>query len=60
DPDDPGVLYNVGCVYASFGEADKSLDCLERATSYREWMENDPDLDSLRDHPRFQAIFEKL
>jgi len=66
DPDDALVLYNVACVYTQLGEYEKALDCLERsdtATSSSEalnWMENDPDLDPLRDHPRFQALISKI
>ena len=53
-------LYNVACVYANIGEIDKALDCLEK--SHRsgmaevDWMMNDSDLDTLRDHPRFKAL----
>ncbi len=64
DPGDSGVLYNVGCVYALIGEADKALDCLEQAVlrgyAYREWIENDSDLRSLREHPRFKKVLASL
>ncbi len=64
DPDDPGVLYNVACLYALAGLADTALECLERAVDngfgHREWLDNDTDLDSLRSHPRFQALREKI
>jgi adenylate cyclase len=62
DPEDALVLYNVACVYTQLGEYDKALDCLEQsdtAASSSEalnWIENDPDLDPLRDLPRFQAL----
>ena len=42
------------------------MDCLEQsntAASSSEalnWIENDPDLDPLRDHPRFQALIGKI
>ncbi|MGH7499914.1 MAG: TPR end-of-group domain-containing protein [Gemmatimonadales bacterium] len=26
----------------------------------RAWIENDPDLNAIRSHPRFQAIMEKI
>src|SRR6266581_6474892 len=60
DPEDPGVLYNVGCVYALAGSAEEALDYLDRAIQngfgHREWLENDSDWDSLRGEPRFQAL----
>ena len=65
DPEDALVLYNVACVYTQLGEYDKALDCLEQsdtAASSSEalnWIENDPDLDPLRDLPRFQALLGK-
>jgi adenylate cyclase len=64
DPDDALVLYNVACVYTQLVENDKALDCLERsltAASSSEnlnWIENDPDLDPLRDDPRYKAMIE--
>ena len=58
--EEPQVLYNVACVYALLGEADRAVDCLERSVTHgwgqREWMEHDPDLASLRGHPRFRAL----
>jgi len=64
DPEDSVVLYNVACVYALTGETDRALDCLERAvrngSGHREWMENDSDLESLRQHPRFKALLSNI
>jgi len=66
DPEDALVLYNVACVYTQLGEYEKALDCVERSyetAAHPEslnWMENDPDMDPLRDHPRFQALITKL
>lgn len=58
--EEPQVLYNVACVYALLGERDKAIDCLEKSLTrgwgQREWMEHDPDLASVRDHPRFQQM----
>jgi serine/threonine protein kinase/tetratricopeptide (TPR) repeat protein len=63
DPEDCGILYNVACVYALQGETDGAIDCLEKAMThaywYKRWAENDSDLDSLRNHPRFQALMGK-
>ncbi len=64
DPTDPGILYNVACVYAVGGMADDSLACLDNAVQngfgHREWLENDSDLDSIREDPRFNALLQKL
>ena len=58
--EEPQVLYNVACVYALLGQADKAVDCLEKSITrgwgQREWLEHDPDLAVLRDHPRFRAL----
>ncbi len=58
--EEPQVLYNVACVYALLGEADKAIDCLEKSVTHgwgqREWMEHDPDLAPVRHHPRFRAL----
>jgi non-specific serine/threonine protein kinase len=60
DPDEPQVLYNVGCVYALLGRADKAIDRIAETIAHggwwRTWARNDPDLVTLHDHPRFQAL----
>jgi serine/threonine protein kinase/Flp pilus assembly protein TadD len=60
DPEETSIIYNVGCVYALSGESEKAIDCLEKATArgdwYKGWAQKDSDLDSLRSHPRFQAL----
>ncbi len=64
DSEDPGVLYNVACSYAIMGQTDEAMTCLEKAVQngfgHREWFENDSDLDSLREDPRFQALLKRL
>ena len=64
DPDDAGVLYNVACLNAVGGRAEHALDQLEHAVQngfgHREWIEHDPDLESLRSHPRYQALLSRL
>jgi serine/threonine protein kinase/Flp pilus assembly protein TadD len=64
DPNDSAVLYNVACAYAQLGLTDQALDCLESGTlngaGLRSWIENDPDLNTIRAHPRFQAIMERI
>ncbi len=63
-PDDLTVLYNSACAYASAGRAERALDLLERRlrhkTIHRDWIEQDPDFDSIRDHPRFKALLATL
>jgi serine/threonine protein kinase/tetratricopeptide (TPR) repeat protein len=66
-PDDPAVLYNSACFYALFGERDRALDLLEKMLqtnqhlgTSKDWIVNDPDLDPLRESPRFQAILNRL
>jgi serine/threonine protein kinase/tetratricopeptide (TPR) repeat protein len=64
DPDDPMLLYNLGCFHSLAGELEEAIDCLERAVAggllQRGWYENDGDLDPLRGHPRFKALLERL
>ncbi len=60
DPEDAGVCYNVACLFALEGETDRALEQLKSAFrvgfGHRDWVEQDPDLASLRDDPRFQAL----
>jgi TolB-like protein/Flp pilus assembly protein TadD len=64
DPENPSVLYNVACTYALIGETDKSIDCLEQSISSGmaqvEWIENDPDLEAVREHERFKNLLEEI
>ena len=64
DPTDAGVLYNVACVHTQLGQNDEALRCLEQAVEngfgHREWIEQDPDLDPLRDDARFQALLKRV
>ncbi len=64
DPEENTTLYNVACSYALMEEADRALDLLEQVVGsgfgHKEWVENDTDLSSLRHHPRFQKLLERL
>lgn len=64
DPEQVPILYNAACTYALLGEKDKSLDCLEKALhqgfGHFEWLQRDPELWSLKDHPRFKALLDGL
>jgi tetratricopeptide (TPR) repeat protein len=63
-PYDPLVLYNAACNLALLGEGEHALDGLERAleagVAVGEWIKHDPDFESLRNHPRFQAIVKRI
>jgi len=59
--DDPFTRYYIACMYALTGERERALDSLERVaaklpalTAAR--VRRDPDVDSLRSEPRFEAV----
>ncbi|MBE0595260.1 MAG: tetratricopeptide repeat protein, partial [Gemmatimonadales bacterium] len=60
DPEDPVVVYAFACVCAILGMPDEALDGLAKALEVgfgnRKWILNDPDFESLRDHPRFREL----
>jgi adenylate cyclase len=63
DPDNLSMRYNMACaLILDFNEVDEALDILEtffaRVTSatHIRHMEADPDLDKVRDDPRFQEM----
>jgi serine/threonine protein kinase/Flp pilus assembly protein TadD len=64
EPEDSSVLYNVACAYALLGESEKAVTCLEDAVrhgyNHKEWIENDSDLASIRDNPRFRALLQRF
>ncbi len=59
-PDDFLARYNHACSLARAGRPDEAIDALSRAIllGYDDigHMEADPDLESLHDHPDFQAL----
>lgn len=63
-PDDMSALINSACLHAQAGLKDDALALLERVFARgwgkRDWIEHDPDYDSLRDEPRFKALLRKL
>jgi serine/threonine protein kinase/Tfp pilus assembly protein PilF len=63
-PDDAATLYNAACLFCIMGEIDKTFECLEAAIengfAHPQWLENDPDLESIRDDPRYEGLLEKL
>jgi adenylate cyclase len=64
EPDDSMLLYNAGCVYALLGMKPEAFHCLEGAykagLTLRGWYENDSNLDSIRDDPRFVRLLEQM
>jgi adenylate cyclase len=63
--EDPVSLYNLACVYSLLGDADATFDLLERAISngrpfWKDWIENDSDLDAVRSHPRYAKVIALL
>jgi adenylate cyclase len=63
-PNDPSALYNSTCAFANAGQYEEALDLLERRVAmgglYRQWVERDPDLKGLHDHPRFQVLLDRM
>ncbi len=64
DPEEPMLLYNIGCIYALAGMTDEALECLDRSVrrglTQLGWFANDANLDTLRDHPKFRELMSKL
>jgi TolB-like protein/Flp pilus assembly protein TadD len=64
DPSDPGVQYNVACLFSLENQRERAIDCIEKAVEggfgHRDWIEHDPDLDPIRDHPRFQDLLGRI
>jgi len=62
--DDDAILYNAGCALAVAGEREQALNALEHAIGAGlaggDWIPQDPDWEQLRDHPRFQALVQRL
>jgi len=65
DPDDPHIRYNAACMWAQLGEVEKAFDLLDLWATHsgmenRDWMLHDPDIDPIRDHPRYSKMLEIL
>jgi len=62
DPDNPNLRYNFACtLIADLHDFDTALDLLAPAFERMRidvvnWAKADPDLDPIRDHPRFKAM----
>ena len=63
-PADSLVLYNLACSYSLTGLVEDALAALEKALimGYRDfkWLAEDPDLQNIRRHPRYEKIRAKL
>ncbi len=65
DPDNLNLRYNFACALVlDLHEYDAALDLLEPVyeklrTDAINWTKNDPDLDAIRDHPRFKAMVKR-
>ena len=63
-PDDPMMLYNVGCIFSLLGCVEEAISCLEKGVELgvaeKGWYEHDSNLDPLREHPRFKALLGRL
>jgi adenylate cyclase len=63
-PDDMSTLVNAACLHAKLGRKEEALGFLEgvfsRGWGKRDWVENDPDYDILRDDPRFKKLLANL
>jgi adenylate cyclase len=64
DSSDPMLLYNVACIQSLAGKIEAALDCLEMSIrnglTERRWLERDSNLDPVRSHPRYQALFDLM
>jgi len=64
EPGNPLVFYNLACSYSLTGEVDRAATALDRALAlgYRDfkWLAKDPDLRTLRKHPVFRTIEDKI
>jgi tetratricopeptide (TPR) repeat protein len=55
EPDNPGIYYNIACIYAKQNKTDKSVEWLKQAIEkgFHNWdlIKSDPDLANIRNTP---------
>ena len=64
DPDDHLAKYNGACFLLQIGETERAFNVLDICMPHLgraqlDWMRRDPDLDSVRDHPRYLALIQR-
>ncbi len=63
-PDDGTILFNGVCLFIKAGKKEKALDLLEniieQGLGNKEWIEQDPDYNPIRNDPKFLALMKKL
>ncbi|MCH7548775.1 MAG: protein kinase [Candidatus Krumholzibacteriota bacterium] len=64
DPNDAGLHYNVACFFALMGEEARAIESLRAALdngfAIKAWIENDPDLTSLRGTDAYVSLLDRL
>ena len=60
NPTDPVMLYNAACFYGRTGDKNLAISSLQNAVAAGyadlEWVERDPDLDSIRNEPEYLEL----
>jgi len=63
-PNNEILLYNMACASSLKKEIDQAIEWLRKAidAGYDDanWMENDSDLDNIRDHPKYKQMLREL
>ena len=65
DPEDTHIKYNAACMWAQLGDIERSLDLLQTWASHvgpenKDWMLADPDIDPVRQHPRYAKLLDLI